>query len=422
MTLGVKKILLTAVAHHDHQHAVGVTVILLGDLYQDLSHLVLGLVLVHFDLEAPLLKDLLEPLAVNLRANPGFSLLEDDRQASSGMSHVILPGFLPNASRSHGGCAAWVRNDLSPELVVSRSNAWVETLIFKMKILNTVVVLQYRPPDCSVDKFEDALKACKEAIEEVTNGDSRIRNILDFGDYNFPCIKWPARKVYVHENTERNNRAGEKKQAEMFLNFQDEYFMDNVIETATRGVNILDLISTNNADLIMCYKVTVNKKLSDHNTIEIRLNLTFNKEEKEEKVKNPYTTKIFEFDTAKASEEQFKRFEHLIDQFDEDKLDDKSSEEQLDIIIKVMEEAVEMTIPRKKLFEEVDDEANKVKTSNNFIPKEVRNLMRRKNKLSNKVLSSKNWYKNYQVYLELEKVEEIVGIIHFEFFLWLTCN
>ena len=133
-----------------------------------------------------------------------------------------------------------------------------------------------------------------------------------------------------------------KKQAEMYLKFQDENFMDNVVETATRCNNILDLISTNNPDLIICYKVTVNKKLSDHNTIEIRLNFTFNNVEKEEKVKNPYTTKIFEFDTENASEEQFKRFEHLMDQFDEDKLDDLNPDEQLDVIIKVMEEAVEL--------------------------------------------------------------------------------
>ena len=326
-------------------------------------------------------------------------------------AEVSVPNYIflradRDCSRTHGGCAAWVRSDLSPELVVSRSNAWVETLIFKINIMNSIVVLQYRPPDCSNEKFEDALKVCKEAIEDTTSGDSKIRNILDFGDYNFPTIKWPSRNVYVHEKRERVNQAAEKKQAEMFLNFQDEYFMDNVIETATRGENILDLISTNNPDLILCYKVTVNKKLSDHNTIEIRFNFTFNNDKKEEKVKNPYTTRIFEFDTDNASEEQLNRFEHLMDQFDEDKLDDKNPDEQLDIILKVIEEAVEMSIPRKKMFEAEDEtESSNVKTSNNYIPKKVRSLMKRKSKLSKKILSSKNWYKNYQVHLELEEVE-----------------
>ena len=245
-----------------------------------------------------------------------------------------------------GHMEAWVRSDLSPELVVSRSNAWVETLLFKMKTPDTLVVLQYRPPDCSNNMFEDALRVSKEVIEESTNGDSRTRNILDFEDYNFPCIKWPLRRIYVNKNTERINKAGDKEQAEMCLNFQNEYFMVNVVQTATTGAKILDLISTNNQDLNMCYKVTVNKKLSNHNTVEVRLNIPFNKEGKEEKVKKPYTTKIFEYDTSNASEEQLKR----MDQFDEDCLDDMNPEEQLDIFLGVMEEAVEMSIPRKKIF------------------------------------------------------------------------
>ena len=53
----------------------------------------------------------------------------------------------------------------------------------------------------------------------------------------------------------------------------------------------------NNPLLIQFYKIVINKKLSDHNTIEVSLNFTFNDEVKVEKVKNPYTTKIFEQDT-----------------------------------------------------------------------------------------------------------------------------
>ena len=77
-----------------------------------------------------------------------------------------------------------------------------------------------------------------------------------------------------------------------------------------------------------------------------------------------------------------------MDQFDEDKLDDKNPDEQLDIILKVIEEAVEMSIPRKKMFEAEDEtESSNVKTSNNYIPKKVRSLMKRKSKLSKKILS-----------------------------------
>ena len=64
--------------------------------------------------------------AVPYHTIPNYILLRADR----------------DSAQTHGGCAAWVRSDLFPELVLSRSNARVETLIFKMKILSTIVVLQ----------------------------------------------------------------------------------------------------------------------------------------------------------------------------------------------------------------------------------------------------------------------------------------
>ena len=123
-------------------------------------------------------------------------------------AEVSIPNFIfLRADRdSHSSCAARVWSDLSPELVESGSNAWVDTLIFEVKTLDAMVVLHYRPPDCSKEKFDDALNICKEAIEETTNGDSRILNILDFGDYNFPSIK-----VHIQKSSESKNQFEDKK-------------------------------------------------------------------------------------------------------------------------------------------------------------------------------------------------------------------
>ena len=54
----------------------------------------------------------------------------------------------------------------------------------------------------------------------------------------------------------------------------------------------------------------------------VHSHLSLKKEVKEEKVKIPYTTKIFEFNSEEASGEQTKRFEHLIDQFYEGTIND----------------------------------------------------------------------------------------------------
>ena len=203
-----------------------------------------------------------------------------------------------------------------------------------------------------------------------------------------------------------------KKQAELYLQFQDENFLNNHIETPTRGKAILDLISSNNYMIIQFYKITINKKLLDHNTVEVSFNFSYNQETKIEKVMNPYSTKVFEFNTKDADDEQWKRFEHLLHQFDEDVLDDKEPEEQLNVIYSVIEETVKLSIPRKKYFEEEDDTYDKKETSsNNFIPKRVRQLVKRKQNLTEQILKNKNWHKNYKIQLELEHVEEeLVGL------------
>ena len=325
-------------------------------------------------------------------------------------AEITIPNYIlyradRDASRTHGGCAMWVRCDLTSQQVVSHSNAWVETLIVKIKTFDTLVIVNYRPPDCSTDKFDQALKICQTTINMTMKEDSKVRTILDYGDYNFPCILWPSKRIYVHENKKRMHQAEEKKQAELYVKFQDENFMDNHIETATRQKAILDLVSSNNPDIIQTYKITVNKKFSDHNTIELKLNFPFNEDLKIKKIKNPYLTRVFEYETENATEEQKIRFEHLMDQYDEDKLDEmETTEEQIQTVYELVTEALRKSVDLKKEFEEENyDETDK--KPNNFIPKKVRQLMKRKKVLSERMLKSKDWYKNYKVQLELEEVE-----------------
>ena len=60
-------------------------------------------------------------------------------------AEITIPDYVlyradRDASRTHGGCAMWVRCDLASKQVVSHSNAWVETLIVKIKTLDTLVL------------------------------------------------------------------------------------------------------------------------------------------------------------------------------------------------------------------------------------------------------------------------------------------
>ena len=119
---------------------------------------------------------------------------------------------------------------------------------------------------------------------------------------------------------------------------------------------------------------------------------------------------MYEYDTKNADKEDWARFEHYLQQFNEEELDDLKTEEQLQLFYDLLEEAFEKCLNKKTEFLEKEENSEQEndfqKKSKNFIPKEVRNLMKKKQKLSQKILKSKSWEKNYSVMLELQEVEE----------------
>ena len=111
----------------------------------------------------------------------------------------------------------------------------------------------------------------------------------------------------------------------LLLEFADENFLENCIETPTRGSNILDLVFSNNHALVNYYKTVVNSKLTDHNLLNVLSNFSYNQPTKTEHVKNPYSSKIYEYDTENADEEDWARFEHYLQQFNEEDLENGRS-------------------------------------------------------------------------------------------------
>ena len=99
----------------------------------------------------------------------------------------------------------------------------------------------------------------------------------------------------------------------MLIKYADENFLENCVKSATRGGNILDLCFTNNHTLITNHTLTVNQKFSDHNLLETNLSFTYNKDNIKKKRENPYKTKIYEYDTEQGDEEDWMRFEKLLD-------------------------------------------------------------------------------------------------------------
>ena len=49
--------------------------------------------------------------------------------------------------KTHGECAIYLRNDLIGQIIESHSNSMYETLVIKVKSLNLILIVVYRPPN-----------------------------------------------------------------------------------------------------------------------------------------------------------------------------------------------------------------------------------------------------------------------------------
>ena len=176
---------------------------------------------------------------------PEYNLLRTDRK-----------------DRTHGGVAVYIREDVTPVVLLSHSNSVCDTLIVQFIQIKMVMCITYRPPDAPNhgDSFEESLVK----MEEVLAGLNDSHHILLLGDFNFPHMEWPSGHLLPGMSLR------EQGQALSLLNFTNTLFMEQVVPCPTRGKNILDLCFTNNAALIHNIKVTPTI-LSDHNLIEVSI-------------------------------------------------------------------------------------------------------------------------------------------------------
>ena len=237
--------------------------------------------------------------------------------------------------------------------------------------------------------------------------DSKCRNLLQFGD--FPFVKWPSGTIYENKIPEEK-KADDKKQAEMFLEYCQQNFLTQYCLAPTRGKNILDLILSNNPNLINNYTTIVNKKFSDHFLLKVWLNFSFNQKNGSTQRKYPYTTILYKYDFERADDEDWLRYDDMIGSVDfEEEVKGMNTNQQLRRFYEILEGTVKEIFKKKKEFEkESSENQNQQQKPKNFIPKRVRQLMKRKSKLSDKIVSSTKWWKSSEMEDELEEIENLL--------------
>ena len=309
-----------------------------------------------------------------------FTLIRSDRNTKS-----IIDG-----KSKRGGCALLIPNHITAKHQLSFSNGICELLIVHLVTLNTIIAVIYRPPDSSLQKFSEVMDLTKRHFE---NHENEFKIIC--GDFNFPTeiVQWYGIGDRIYDRVIEGRNFGElhdKREAfKMLKGIVSENFMQQLVNKPTREERILDLVYSNNTDILTDVSTEEMIGISDHRAVKFRTN--WNDVKKSEK-KNT-KPKIANFDLSKAKWTDIKEEMEAINWTNE--LKNKSSAQMKEKIISIITNIFEgCQTPLKKYGE----------NATGSIPWKRRQLFRKKVKLNKKILQcNNNEYKNTL----LEKVHEI---------------
>ena len=170
--------------------------------------------------------------------------------------------------RLTGGTCFYVRNDIacSCEIIFSHSSESVQLLCLHSTIENLALLVIYRQPD---DKHHGHPSTPSDFITPL----NRVKNLLlamnpspDIifgGDFNLPNAEWP------YGIPSSKSSPDERQMLNVLNEFCNDLFMSQHVQTAThKDGNILDLVFTNNSNLIHdCVSIPVLQSTSHHSIV-----------------------------------------------------------------------------------------------------------------------------------------------------------
>lgn len=302
--------------------------------------------------------------------------------------------------RSSGGTAIYMKDNIAvgAKTILEYSSGVIEILGVEIKSLELVLFVAYRQPDDPKGGYRSNSAEFKIAMRQITellsSYPSPSPKIIICGDFNLPHAMWPSSQWKAGCGTE------EQRMIKELSEICNEYFLKQCIEEAThKGGNTLDLLLTNDADLLHSY--VCNKTIfSDHYIIECCVI--------DEKAVGPKPIKEtlkeencnVGFDTLNFFSEEI-NWEELNVAFEtydwKREFRALSPDHMLQRFIEVSLSFSMEYVPKRKSF----------KKSVNIIPKDRRILMRRRNTV-NKCLKDANLYEDRRkkLCLELTTIEK----------------
>ena len=196
---------------------------------------------------------------------PGYNILRCDRAGG----------------RQGGGVALYLRDDLTGDILTSyaqthplRGGSVCEMIVVKIHQLDTIVCVVYRPPDTRCEEFAGVLQCLDRTLSTLP---APSPSILVMGDMNFPrsCISWNhseeegllAPLVANHREGETAGGKQDRLQAQQLIDLASKYSLQQEVNTPTHAVEILDLVFSNNCELLTSVVSEKWDKFSDHNLV-----------------------------------------------------------------------------------------------------------------------------------------------------------
>ena len=262
-------------------------------------------------------------------------------------------------TREGGGVISYMREDLAVSSELNHSNAFCDSLGLHKPDLELALVTVYRPPKCPQFRFKECLEVVRDWLKDLELGGKQTPTILISGDFNLGFLNsWDPSQIEAikgsidKRSADGKNVAEDKLQAKMLIEFVEEHFLQQHVKEATRKENILDLIFTNNQDLIVKCNQIQHSKLSDHKTNVALLSYNLKPQELQEKV-NFATTAIPEYNTAGADDEDWLRASKLLDRVNwEEELKNLVEIDMANQILNKMEDVIIKTMHKKHEFHE----------------------------------------------------------------------
>ena len=181
-------------------------------------------------------------------------------------------------ARRCGGVAIYSHKSFCLEDSETYSNQYCELAIAYNRENDVIIAGMYRPQDASPKHFSDCLKRV-----ECYKNKYKTATLFIFGDLNLKYINWNDEEIRTPKHIKQNISSEERIQSEMLLDFVSEHLMTQVVAENTRkGKSLIDIVLTNDEDVVIQSKVKPTYLDTDHDIVECTINLKLDKLENEE--------------------------------------------------------------------------------------------------------------------------------------------